>query len=67
MANSCVSPGSSGGGLRQGSIGFKKIGELTADEKAEHELIYVVRIASGLSCCLCRHVLLHGNCVNACW
>ena len=33
------------GGLKQGSIGFKKISELAADEKCGHELINADRIA----------------------
>ena len=45
MVVSCARLGSSGRGLWQGSIGFKKISELTADKKAEHELINIVRIA----------------------
>ena len=45
MVKSCLSPRSSGDGLVQGSIGFKKISELTADEKAEYDLMNVVRIA----------------------
>ena len=45
MVNSCVSSSSYGGGLKQGSIGFKKIGELTADGKNEDDFKNIVRIA----------------------
>ena len=45
MADSDVSPGSSGGGLTQSNISFKKISELTAVEKYENDLKNTVRIA----------------------
>ena len=45
MANSCVSPGSSGHVLRQGSIGFGKISELARDEKCPREYIIFVCVA----------------------
>ena len=45
MADSGVSPGSSGGGLKQSNIGLKKISELTTNVKYEHELNNNVHIA----------------------
>ena len=45
MVNFCILPGLSGGGLRQGSIGFKEISELTDDKTGEDDLINVVCIA----------------------
>ena len=46
MITSYISSGSPGGGLRQGSIAFKKISELTAGGKNKHDIIHTMRSAN---------------------
>ena len=51
------------GGLRQGSIGYKKNGELTADEKCEHEFINSVHVAKAKLAVVQRKIAASASCV----